>query len=265
MKFYYLSKSLEEKTLRFNCYDNNQILRSLVFTTLDILKKYPITDTLFLSQISFLDFLLQKEDLNCDFIAFHENVGRYFEENKEFLKKNLTETDYLYLSEIIKRSPSLDGNPFHLFESITQDRENVMFEHINKSYNDSTFFFCIIGSWHIRKPYCTSEIIPNLKNNNISKPVLLVEMLEKNKISQFKNKIIICNLVSLITKSKSSFTDKVINMPGYYPPALQKHSDYLNSLLTGNITLLDMRKTNIKHANKITDFLIVVKEAKRIQ
>jgi len=260
MKFYRLSKLLKGRTFRFNCYDNTLILRSLVFTVLDILKKYSATGTIFLSQISFMDSLLQKEKLDRDYLAFHQQVGACFIENEELLKNILTQNDYYYLFEMMKRLPSINRNPSNIFEPVTQERENMMFKHINNSYNDSTFFFCIIGTWHIRKPYHTSELLPKLKKDGVSKAVSVIEMMEKYRISQFKNKIILCNLVPLIKKFNDSSTDKVFNIPGYYPPALQKHRNYLNSLLTGNITLIDMRKTNIKHAHKITDYLIVVKE-----
>jgi hypothetical protein len=265
MKFYYLSKSLTGRTFRFNCYDNTHILRPLVFTTLDILRKYPDPDTLFLSQITFLNSLLQKKNLDHDFYAFHQHIGTYFAENKEMLKNILTATDYFYFSEMMKRSPPFVNNPMNLQQTVTQERENMIYEQINNSYNDSTFFFCIIGAAHIYKPYQKKSEKPCKNNCMAAVDVKIIKMLETYKTSHFKDKIIICNSVPLVKKVKNEFNNKVFNLSGYYPPALQKHSEYLNSLLTDNITVIDMRKTKIKRAYKITDYMLVVKEANSLQ
>ena len=269
MKFYYLSKSLarEGKTFRFKCFDNGYTLRSIVFTILEMLKKYSIQDNDFSAQIIFLDSLLQKEDLLGESSDFHEHFGRYFTENREMFKTMLTEIDFYHLSEIIRHSPSKTLKSVDYNKKVdTQERENSMFEQINNSYNDTTFFFCITGANHILKPYREYEtkLQSLLKTETPDKIVSLGKMLETHKKSRFKNKMILCNMISLTRNEKIYQVDhtyKMIRIPGKYPIAFQKYTDYLNSLLTGNITLIDMRKTNIKGAHKIMDYMFVVKKA----
>ena len=266
MKLYYLSKSLNGKMFSFKCYDNTHILRSLVFTALDILKKYPMQDALYSSQLSFLDSLLQKKTLDRDFFAFHQQTSTYLTKNEEILKNTLVATDCFYLSEIMRRSLPFNNNPLDLNQNVTQERENMMYEQINNSYNDSTFFFCIIGAAHIGKPYSKKNSKNSCKNScSASIDVKTIEMLETYTTSHFRNKISLCNLVPLVEKTRNEFTNTIFNIPRYYPSAFQKHNEYLNALLTGNITFIDMRKTKIKRAHTITDYLIVVKEANSLQ
>jgi hypothetical protein len=260
MRFYYLSKSLKEKTFQFNCYDNSLKLRPLVFTVLEILKKYPVADSLYVAQIVFWDSLVQQKYLEHKFFEFHQHFVNYITENKEMLQETLTETDFYYFTEMIRRSPPLSGALIPTVMEVTQERENMIFEQINNSYNDTTFFFCIIGADHISKPYNKSKLPPKFKKNG----AMVIKMLETSRISNFKNKSILCQMLPLVKHYKlfqKDGTYKMLKMRKFYPVAFRKHRDYLNSLLTGNITLLDMRKTAIKRAHKITDYMIIVKEA----
>ena len=266
MKFYYLSKSLKDRRFQFNCYDDIRFLSHSIFTIFDILKKYPVTDSSFVVQISFLDSLLHDKKVNHDtnvdykFSEFHQHFGSYFTENREKLKKMLTENDFYWISEIIRRSTPPGGHTVLWFNAHDkQNRENRMFEEINNNYNDSTFFFCIIGALHVNKPYPKKESQLTRKKDDTSKVISVGEMLETCRNSHFKNKIMLCKLFALVEKNNSPKEDK--RMPVSYPPVFQKYQDYLNSLLTGNITLIEMRKTKIKHAHKIMDYLLVVKEA----
>jgi len=255
MKLYYLSNSLGNRTFRFNCFENSHLLIPLTYTILDILKQYTAPDSLFLAQITFLNSILHDKFLQIKFNALHQDFGSYFSENRAILQELLTPTDFYYISEMLRR---LQPMPF-----ITQKRENMLFEHINNSYNDSTFFFCITGAGHIRKPYHTSELITILKKNGATQSITLIEMLEQYETSHFKDKMVLCTFALLSIQPRYNFQkDGTRKIPMDYPPALRKRRDYLNSLLTGNITLINMRDTKIKGAHKITDYMLVVKQGK---
>ena len=107
-----------------------------------------------------------------------------------------------------------------------------------------------------------------LKKHGAVKPVSVGKMLETYGTSNFKNKIILCYMIPRAINSELPLQDKIskIRHHEHYPVFFQEHSDYLDSLLTdNNITLIDMRKTRIKRAHKIMDYMIVVKEANSAQ
>ncbi|MDR2979362.1 MAG: hypothetical protein LBV02_02805 [Bacteroidales bacterium] len=268
MKFYYLSKSLENRTFRFKCVDNGFTVEPIAFTILDIFEKYSVQDASFLAQITFLDSLVHNENLHSEFSKFHQHFGSFFTENRDLLKDMLTEREFHHLSEMIRRSlPHYSKNLSYVKQVVTQERENSMFEQINNSYHDSIFSFCIIGANHIRKPYRETESKLLWKSETTGKAISVGKMLETYKESHFKNKIILCDMFALarnvrIYKQDNSYMTFKKSEP--YPVVFQKYSDYLNSLLLGNITLINMRKTDIKRAYKITDYMLVVKEANEL-
>ena len=109
-------------------------------------------------------------------------------------KKLLTETDFFHLSEMIKRSLSHIPPDGFMKYTNTQERENSMFEHVNNSYNDSTFYFCIIGAGHVLKPYHITEAKLEWSKNSSVKAISVGKMLEQNRKSRFKKKIILCEM-----------------------------------------------------------------------
>ena len=48
---------------------------------------------------------------------------------------------------------------------------------------------------------------------------------------------------------------------GFRPMLFREHAGYFKGLSTNNITLIDVRKTNIKNAHKMMDYMIIIKEA----
>jgi hypothetical protein len=93
------------------------------------------------------------------------------------------------------------------------------------------------------------------------------KMLKTSRKFHFKKKIILCNrfhwswMCEIIKKIEALSCAKFLNFIRFLCKNIK---NIWIAWLAGNVILIDMRKTKIKRAHKITDYLIVVKEANRV-
>ncbi|MDR3047841.1 MAG: hypothetical protein LBU51_09610 [Bacteroidales bacterium] len=139
---------------------------------------------------------------------------------------------------------------------VNQDRDNAMYSRINKCYNDSTFFFCVLGVEHIRQYHHKNMLMRDVVN--------VTRQLQKSKKSEFKNKIITIDYYILNTHIKSvnpkDNSSKTMITHQSYTGIYAIHKLYLNSLLGENITLINLKKTGNKQLQKLSDYLLIVKD-----
>lgn len=237
---YALNKS--SKNIKIKCVDRELVMKSMLYSIKEVLIKYKDNYKIKLL-IKYIDAYLIKKTIT---IHDHDAVRRFFYHCLFF---SYNESNIKILGDDFRFLISMFEN-FRPMPSVSEIRENLLYQNIVNDYDTNSFHISINGIAHVNKFYSKEK-----KFSGNRKSVGF--MLNTYKSSPYKNKVSSIYIINFnLLTSRGLYNDKNrIHFTTNYEKKL------LYSLLEDNYKCIVPDASKFKYAHKAYDLFILVDTA----